>query len=517
MNSFFCKNLKKAYLCLMITQLIRRLTVSRLRQIDAYRSNPWIAQQRVFKYLLNGGRSTLFGQKYRFDTINTMDDFRQHVPIHEYDDLVPYIDRMLRGEQNILWNTPVRWFAKSSGTTAGKSKFIPVSRQVLHHCHYQGSKDAVSVYLHNYPKAKLLDGKTLILGGSHQPNAQAAGIRYGDLSAVMIQNSPWYAEYQRVPKRETALIADFETKVERIAAEACKQNVTSFAGVPSWNLVLIKKILEITGKKNLLELWPDMELFMHGGINFMPYREQYRELIPAENMHYMDIYNASEGFFAFQDDPADTSMLILPENDVFYEFIPLGKLQDTRDSRHAPDTIETVKKGVNYAMVISTSGGLWRYLIGDTVMFTSLYPHKIKITGRTRHFINVFGEELIVDNAESALRKACEATGAQITDYTVAPIFMDSTAKGAHEWVIEFAVAPNDIEEFADLLDTALCNENSDYEAKRAKNTTLRRLKLHAVPSGTFYKWMESRNKLGGQNKVPRLSNTREYVEELLS
>jgi hypothetical protein len=501
----------------MITQLIRRLTASRIRQIDAYRNNPWIAQQRVFNYLMNAGGATFFGQQYRFDTIGAVDDFQQRVPVHEYDDLVPYIHRMLRGEQHVLWNTPVRWFAKSSGTTAGKSKFIPVSRQVLHRCHYQGPKDVISVYLHNYPKAKLLDGKTLTLGGSHQPDEQAAGIRYGDLSAVMIQNSPWYTEFKRVPKRDTALIADFEVKVERIAAEACRQNVASFAGVPSWNLELMKKILEITGKSNLLELWPNMELFMHGGISFTPYREQYCELIPSDNMRYMDIYNASEGFFAFQDDPSDTSMLLLPENDVFYEFIPLTKLQDTREGSYTPDTMKTAKKGVNYAIVISTSGGLWRYLIGDTVMFTSLYPHKIKITGRTRHFINVFGEELIVDNAESALRKACEATGAQITDYTVAPVFMDSTAKGAHEWVVEFAATPNDTEAFADLLDAALCNENSDYEAKRSKNTTLRRLKLHAAPTGTFYKWMESRNKLGGQNKVPRLSNTREYVEELLA
>ena len=500
----------------MITQLIRLISASRLRKIDAYRNNPWIAQQRVFKRLLNAGCNTFFGQKYQFDKIQHIDDFQQRVPIHEYDDLVPYINRMLQGEQNVLWSSPVRWFAKSSGTTAGKSKFIPVSREVLHRCHYQGPKDLINVYLHNYPKAKLLDGKTLTLGGSHQSEERAAHIRYGDLSAVMIQNSPWYTEFKRVPKRETALIADFETKVERIAAEACKQNVTSFAGVPSWNLVLMKKILEITGKKNILELWPKMELFMHGGISFTPYLEQYRELIPSDDMHYMDIYNASEGFFAFQDDPADASLLLLPENDVFYEFIPLGKLQDTQEGRYLPDTIETVKKGVNYAIVISTSGGLWRYLIGDTVMFTALCPHKIKITGRTRHFINVFGEELIVDNAESALRNACKATGAQITDYTVAPIFMDSTAKGAHEWIVEFAVAPKDLEQFANLLDAALCAENSDYEAKRSKNTTLRRLELHAAPVGTFYQWMESRNKLGGQNKVPRLSNTREYIEELL-
>ncbi len=458
----------------------------------------------------------MFGRKYQFDTIFNTEDYQQRVPLHEYDDLVPYIDKMRQGEDHILWNTPVRWFAKSSGTTAGKSKFIPVSREVLQHCHYQGPKDVIATYLHLYPKSQLLSGKSLTLGGSHQIDEQSLSIRYGDLSAILIQNAPWYSEFKRTPRRETALTADFETKLLRIAEEASKQKVSSFAGVPSWNLVLMKKILEVTGKKNLLELWPEMELFMHGGISFTPYREQFRELIPSEDMHYMDIYNASEGFFAFQDDPADPSLLLLPGNDVFYEFIPLNQLEEARAGRYTPETMSNVRKGVNYAMVITTSGGLWRYLIGDTVMFTSIQPHKIKITGRTKHYINVFGEELIIDNAENALRKACEQSGAKVNDYTVAPVFMDSTAKGAHEWIIEFSYPPADTEAFAELLDAALCNENSDYEAKRSKNTTLRRLQLHSVPGGTFYRWMETRGKLGGQNKVPRLSNTREYVEELL-
>jgi hypothetical protein len=319
-----------------------------------------------------------------------------------------------------------------------------------------------------------------------------------------------------VPRRTTALIPDFETKVARITEEVITKNITSFAGVPSWNLVLMKKILAASGKSNLLDVWPRLELFIHGGISFEPYRQQYRELIPSDAMHYVETYNASEGFFAVQDDPADPSMLLLPHIDVFYEFIPLNRLHDAREGKITPDTMETVQTGVNYAMAITTSGGLWRYLIGDTVQFTSLTPHKIRITGRTRHFINAFGEELIVDNAENALRKTCAQTGATVTDYTVAPIFMDHTAKGAHEWVIEFATPPADTEQFANLLDAALCAENSDYEAKRAKNTTLNRLRLHVAPPGAFYEWMRRHNKLGGQHKVPRLSNSRDIMDELL-
>ncbi len=502
----------------MITKLFQQFTGSRLKKIDDYRFRPWDAQWRVFKRLLYAGKQTAFGREHRFNTIRDVEDFQRLVPVSEYDRLVPYIDRMRKGESNVLWNTPVHWFAKSSGTTAGKSKFIPVSREVLHHCHYNSSKDLIATYLHNYPQSKFLDGKSLTLGGSHRPDEQnAEAVRYGDLSAVLIQNSPWYSEFKRIPGRNIALIADFAVKVEKIAQKAIRQNVTSFAGVPSWNLVLMKKILEVAGKNNLLEIWPNLELFMHGGISFAPYREQYRELIPSDNMHYMDIYNASEGFFAFQDDPADPSMLLIPGNDVFYEFIPLDKLRQARDGHYTPETIYSVQTGVNYAMVITTSGGLWRYLIGDTVMFTSLQPHKIKITGRTKQYINVFGEELIVDNAENALHKACAQTGATITDYTVAPIFMDNSAKGAHEWIIEFATPPGGLENFADILDTALCTENSDYEAKRSNNTTLRRLQLHSAPAGTFYQWMGKRGKLGGQNKVPRLSNTREYVDELLA
>jgi hypothetical protein len=473
-------------------------------------------QQQLFDKLIKAGQDTLFGQEHQFRRIRSVTEFQRAVPVFEYDELLSYVERIRQGEKKVLWNTPVYRFAKSSGTTAGKSKFIPVTRDVLQRCHYEGAKSVVALYLQRYPASKLLGGKSLTLGGSFGAGGIRELIPSGDLSAILIQHSPWYSECKRVPRRATALIPDFEAKIVRIAEEVRKKNITSFAGVPSWNLVLMKKILETSGKKNLLELWPDLELFIHGGISFEPYRRQYRELIPSDGMHYMETYNASEGFFGIQDDPSDPSMLLLPHLDVFYEFIPLNRLRDAREGKVIPDTTETVQTGINYAVVITTSGGLWRYLIGDTVQFTSLTPHKIRITGRTRHFINVFGEELIIDNADNALCHACAQTGAVITDYTVAPVFMDHTAKGAHEWIIEFATPPTDIEQFADLLDAALCAENSDYEAKRAKNTTLNRLRLHAAPPGTFYEWLRSHNKLGGQHKVPRLSNTRDIMDELL-
>ena len=500
----------------MINRAVSFFLTPLLRQIDRGRRNPWEMQQQFFHRLIKAGKATAFGQEHRFDHIRDVAAFQRSVPVREYDELLPYIARIRQGEKQVLWNTPVCRLAKSSGTTAGKSKFIPITRDVLQRCHYEGAKAVVALYLHRYPASKLLCGKSLTLGGSLGSDGDNELIPSGDLSAILIQQSPWYSEYKRVPRRTAALIPDFETKIARITEEVLTQNVTSFAGVPSWNLVLMKKILAASGKRNLLDVWPNLELFIHGGISFEPYRQQYRELIPSDGMHYMETYNASEGFFAVQDDPSDPSMLLLPHLDVFYEFIPLNRLHDAREGNITPDTMETVQTGINYAMVITTSGGFWRYLIGDTVQFTSLTPHKIRITGRTRHFINAFGEELIIDNAENALRKTCAQTGATVTDYTVAPIFMDHTAKGAHEWVIEFATPPADVEQFADLLDAALCAENSDYEAKRAKNTTLNRLKLHAAPPGAFYEWMRSRNKLGGQHKVPRLSNTRHIMDELL-
>jgi hypothetical protein len=420
---------------------------------------------------------------------------------------------MRGGENNVLWNTPVRWFAKSSGTTASKSKFIPVSYECIHDCHFSGSKYVTLQYLINNPKSQLLLGKSLTLGGSRKIDEFNDKVKIGDLSAIMIHNSPWYAEIARTPSKRISLIPDFDEKTNAIARYSSHRNVISFAGVPSWNLVLMNRILEYTGKRNLTELWPDLEVFFHGGVAFGPYVEQFKRIIPSEKMCYMETYNASEGFFAFQDCPADDSMLLLANNNIFFEFMPVSEIGKPSPTTYS---VAEVAVGVNYAMIISTNAGLWRYMIGDTVKFTSLFPHKIKITGRTAHYINVFGEELIVGNAEDALQRTCLQTGAIVSEYTVAPIFMSEKTSGAHEWLIEFDTLPQNVEQFADLLDQMLCEINSDYEAKRYHNITLSRLKLTVLPDGTFIKWMESKGKLGGQNKIPRLYNSREYADQLL-
>jgi hypothetical protein len=477
------------------------------------RKNPDEAQETVFNSLIKAGEKTEYGKKYHFKGIRNIEDFRKNVPVSDYTILQPYIRRMRCGENNVLWNTPVRWFAKSSGTTANKSKFIPVSRECLYNCHFSGSKDVTLQYLINNPDSKLLLGKSLTLGGSRRIDEYNSKIKTGDLSAIMIHNSPWYAEFARTPSKKTALIPDFDVKTNAIAKYSSRRNVTSFAGVPSWNLVLMNRILEYTGKKHLIELWPNLEVFFHGGVAFGPYIEQFKRIIPSGKMRYMETYNASEGFFAFQDSPEDDAMLLLANNNIFFEFMPMSELGVPFPKTYGIAEVET---GVNYAMIISTNAGLWRYLIGDTIKFTSLYPHKIRITGRTAHYINVFGEELIVGNAEEALKKACFETNAIVSEYTVAPIFMSESSNGAHEWLIEFDTMPQNLEHFADCLDRTLCELNSDYEAKRYRNITLSRLKLTILPCGTFIKWMESKGKLGGQNKIPRLYNSREYADQLL-
>jgi hypothetical protein len=475
--------------------------------------SPDRAQEIVFKALIKAGVNTEYGKNYNFGTIRNIEDFRNKVPISDYSVLQPYIKRMRSGENNILWNTPVKWFAKSSGTTAGKSKFIPVSSECLHNCHFSGGKDVMLQYLINNPRSKLLLGKSLTLGGSRKIDEYSSKVKTGDLSAIMIHNSPWYAELARTPSKETALLPDFDEKTNAIARYSSNRNVTSFAGVPSWNLVLMNRILEYTGKKHLRELWPNLEVFFHGGVAFGPYVEQFKRIIPSDKMNYMETYNASEGFFAFQDSPTDDSMLLLANNNIFFEFMPMSELGKSLPKTYSISEVET---GVNYVMIISTNAGLWRYLIGDTVKFTSLYPHKIRITGRTAHYINVFGEELIIENAEDALKKACVETNAIVSEYTVAPIFMSETSNGAHEWLIEFDTLPQNIEQFMNILDNALCEVNSDYEAKRYHNITLSRLKLTILAKGTFIKWMGSKGKLGGQNKIPRLYNSREYADQLL-
>ena len=452
---------------------------------------------------IDGGK-----RKHLFSATKSYEDFVRNNPVNTYEELKGDIDRMRQGESDVLWPGRVKWYAKSSGTTNDKSKFIPVSPDGLKRVHYKGGADVVTLYLRNNPQSRMFDGKGLILGGSHAPNYNLPGSLVGDLSAILIENINPLVNMVRVPSKKTALLSDFEIKRDRIAREALNKNVTNISGVPSWMLSVLNRVMEISGKTHLEEVWPNLEVFFHGGVAFTPYREQYEKLITSAKMHYMETYNASEGFFGIQDDPADKSMLLMLDYDVFYEFQEMGT-----------DNIVPlwgVEAGKNYAMLISTSCGLWRYMLGDTVKFTSTNPYKFIISGRTKSFINAFGEELIVDNAEQGLKYACELTGAQVLEYTAAPVFMDQNAKCRHQWLIEFSKAPESIEQFADILDRRLQELNSDYEAKRYKDITLQHLEIIPAREGLFNDWLKAKGKLGGQHKVPRLSNSREHLEELL-
>lgn len=468
----------------------------------------------VLRRLTSKAERTEWGREHGFASLRTYEDFAASSPVNTYEDLKLAIDRMRQGERDVLWPGQVRWYAKSSGTTNDKSKFIPVSQDGLRDTHYAGGRDAVAWYLGNNPHSRIFDGKALILGGSHASNYNLKNSLVGDLSAILIENINPLVNLVRVPKKETALLSDFELKRDCIAHEAIRENVTNLSGVPSWMLSVMNRVLEITGKDNLSEVWPNLEMFFHGGVAFTPYREQYRKLIPSANMHYMETYNASEGFFGIQDDPSDLSMSLMLDYGVFYEFIPMDELESPN-----PHVVPLwgVETGRNYAMLISTSSGLWRYMIGDTVRFTSTNPYKIVITGRTKFFINAFGEELIVDNAEVGLAEACRQTGAQVLEYTAAPVFMDGEGKCRHQWLVEFAKEPADIALFARILDETLQHVNSDYEAKRYKDITLQPLELVAARKGLFHDWLASKGKLGGQHKVPRLSNNRVHIEEMLA
>jgi hypothetical protein len=435
------------------------------------------------------------------------------VPVQTYDDIKSYVERMRQGEQNILWPSDIIWFAKSSGTTNDKSKFLPVSSEALKNIHYKGGADAVALYLSQNPQSRFFSGKGLILGGSHSPNLNSNHSLVGDLSAILMENINPLVNFIRVPQKRIALMDEWESKIEALANNTINKDVTNLSGVPSWMLVLIKRILEKTGKTSLEEVWPNLEVFFHGGVAFTPYREQYRQVIHSPKMHYMETYNASEGYFGTQSDLTDPAMLLMIDYDVFYEFIPMDEVGKENPKAYC---LEEVEIGRNYAVVISTSCGLWRYMIGDTVRFTQKNPYKFVITGRTKHFINAFGEELIVDNAEKGLAKACAETGAQITDYTAAPVFMDEHAKCRHQWLIEFATMPDSVERFARILDDTLKTVNSDYEAKRWKDIALQPLEVIVAREGLFHDWLAQKGKLGGQHKIPRLSNTREYIEQML-
>jgi hypothetical protein len=486
----------------------------RIHQIELFIKYPHDVQQDVFRRLIQEARYTEWGKNYDYKTINGFEDFVKRVPLQTYEELKSYVDRLKKGEQNLLWGTEINWFAKSSGTTSDKSKFIPVSREALENCHYKGGKDLLALYINNYPESQVYSGKSLVMGGSSQINQLRDDSYFGDLSAIIIENLPFWVEFKRTPDKSIALMENWEEKIEKMAYRTMEEDVTNIAGVPSWTLVLLKRILEISGKKTIREVWPNLELFMHGGVSFIPYKSQFQKLIPDSAMHYVETYNASEGFFGIQDQKEGEELLLMLDYGIFYEFIPM----DDWDSEQ-PKTLQLheVELGKNYEMVISTNAGLWRYRIGDTVMFTSLNPYRIQVSGRTKHFINAFGEELIIDNAEKALKIACERTNSSIRDYTAGPVYMTEKTQGGHEWLIEFEKEPEELLFFTEVLDNALKSLNSDYEAKRSNDLTLNMPKVHSIKKNTFYNWLKSRGKLGGQNKVPRLANDRKNLDEILN
>jgi len=497
----------------LINSVVSWVIKKRIHQIDLFMKYPSDVQTEWLKKLLNAAKDTEIGNKYDFKTISNHKEYINRVPVIDYESIKPYIIRLRQGQQNLLWHSDIKWFAKSSGTTTDKSKFIPVSAEAIEECHFKGGKDMLSMYCNNNPETLLFDGKALALGGSHQISDFNNESYYGDLSAIIIQNLPWWAEFMRTPNLSITLMDKWEHKIEKMADVTKDENVTNISGVPSWTLLLLKRILEKTGKNNILEVWPNLELFTHGGVSFVPYKEQFKKIIPSAKMNYLETYNASEGFFGIQDRNNADDMLLMLDYGVYYEFIPSS---DFDNETPKTLTLEEVEIGENYALVITTNAGLWRYKIGDTVRFTSKYPYRIKITGRTKNFINAFGEELIVDNAEKAISIACDKTNALIKEFTAAPIFFSDKNSGGHEWLIEFEKEPSCINYFTEVLDNALKSINSDYEAKRYQDMVLRKPLVKSVPDNTFYNWLKLKGKLGGQHKVPRLYNDRRYIDDIL-
>lgn len=496
----------------IINSIASWILKKRIHQIDLFRKFPNEVQQELLFNLIQANSQTVLGKKYDFSSIKNYQTFASRVPLYTYEEFEPYIERSRRGENNVLWHEPIKWFAKSSGTTNAKSKFIPVSNDALENCHYKAAKDLLCLYLNNNEDSQLFTGKSLRLGGSKQLYEDNNTI-FGDLSAILIDNLPFWAEFSSTPSNKTSLMNEWESKMKAIVKETKNENVTSLVGVPSWMLVLLNRIVQDSGYSNLLELWPNAEVYFHGGVSFEPYREQYNRLFPKGDFRYYETYNASEGFFAIQDQNDSNELLLMLDYGIFYEFIPMSTF-GTLNQRVIP--LSEVQLGVNYAMVITTNAGLLRYIIGDTVRFTSLLPYRLKITGRTKHHINVFGEELMIENTDRALAMTCSEFNAAVAEYTVGPIFMDGREKGAHEWLVEFTKAPEDVQAFAKALDINLQSLNSDYEAKRANNMTLNPLVFHEAPTGLFHEWLKKNDKLGGQHKIPRLSNDRKLLEELL-
>lgn len=495
----------------ILSPAISRLARMRFWRIENWSRHPVAVQREVLQELVTAAQYTEFGRKYHFSKLFTLKEFKKNVPIQEYDDIKPYVLRMMDGAENVLWNTPINWFAKSSGTTCDKSKFIPISDESLQDNHFKATKDVLTFYYKNFPGSDLLTGKGLVIGGSHQLSKINEDIQYGDLSAVLMQNTPFWGQWLRTPELSIALLDEWEDKIEQLARTTAEENVTSIAGVPTWTLLLLKRILEIKGKKTIKEVWPNLELYMNGGVSFVPYREQFDKIMGGK-INYLEIYNASEGFFAGQQCPDDDGMLLFTEHGVFYEFLPVEQYK-SKDAKTVG--LGKVIIGKQYALVISTTGGLWRYLIGDTIQFTSLNPYKIKVTGRLKHYMNAFGEEVIVDNSDKAIAIASEKTGCVVNDYTAAPVYFSEQSNGAHEWLVEFDQQPDNLDHFIAELDNALKNSNSDYEAKRHKDIALRMPIVHSLPKGSFNKWLQSKNKIGGQHKVPRLSNERKILEEI--
>lgn len=487
----------------------------RIHDIELFMKYPHDVQEELRISLIAKAAKTEYGKKFGFENVNSRESFRSTIPIVSYEELFPYIERLMEGEQNLLWPTEVRWFAKSSGTTNARSKFIPVSNEALEDCHYKGGKDLLSIYVNNYPDTKMFTGKNLVIGGSQQVNQfdKNAKSYYGDVSAVLIKNLPFWAQMVRTPSLDIALMDEWEEKIEKMAHYTIGENVTSISGVPTWTIVLLERILEIRGTSSILDVWPNLEAFIHGAVAFTPYQQLFKSLIPSDKMRYMETYNASEGFFGIQDKTDSSEMLLMLDYGIYYEFIPMEEWESDHPKTLGLDEVEVNK---NYAILITTNAGLWRYKIGDTVRFTSINPYRIKISGRTKHFINAFGEELIIENAEEAMALACERTSAEMENFTAGPRYLEAGSKGSHEWIIEFNRLPDNLDRFKRILDEKLRELNSDYDAKRHKDLALEAPLIHQVPKGTFYNWMKSRGKLGGQNKVPRLANDRVYLDDLL-
>ncbi len=497
----------------LINSVVSWLIKKRIHQIELFKLYPNEVQQEWFFKLIKTAKDTEWGKKYDYKSIKSVEEYQKRVPVSTYEDLFPYIDRLRKGEKNILWPEDIKWYAKSSGTTAGKSKFIPVSESTIEECHFKGGKDVLTLYLNNNPDSEIFDGKGLLMGGSSNIQEVNNSSYYeGDLSAILIQNMPYWAQLMRTPSLAIAMMDEWESKIELMAESTLDHDVTSISGVPSWTLVLLRKVLELSGKKVISEVWPNLEVFFHGGVGITPYMNEYKRIIGNPEMKYYETYNASEGFFGIQDLPDSKEMLLMLDYGIFYEFIPFEELENENPKTLQLNQVELNK---NYALVITTNSGLWRYKIGDTVMFTSLSPYRIKITGRTKNFINVVGEELIIDNADKALSIASAKSGATVADYTAAPLFKDNTI--CHEWLIEFVKEPDDFDFFCEAFDTALKSLNSDYEAKRYHNMVLHPPLIRKAGKGTFYKWLKKQNKLGGQHKVPRLSNSRNFLEDIYS